>query len=168
MIFVSSNWKKIFVVFGNSEYKKADNTCGVPQGSIPGPLFFSLYMLPLGRIIRAHGINLHCYAATTQLYISVSLGDESSVWNIPHRYKLLDVSKRSSVKSRQDRSFHYWPKWKNINVIKNVWPLVSSNKPAVKNILEADLNFQSFHYLRGHFCHGLMLKSYSMLLSLAS
>ena len=45
----------------------------MPQDSIFGPLLFSLYIIPLSKVIQRHSnINFHFYANNTQLFIQLS------------------------------------------------------------------------------------------------
>ena len=77
--------------------------CGVPQGSVLGPMKLCLYLPPLSAILRHHIISYHMYADNTQLYILFKCKDplesltklnmyisDIRVWMIKNKLKIND------------------------------------------------------------------------------
>ena len=58
-----------FVHVNDASFERTKGHRGVPEGSVLGPILFTLYMLTLGIMIKRRGINFHCYTNDTQLYL---------------------------------------------------------------------------------------------------
>jgi len=54
------------------------STSGVPQGSVLGPLLFTIYVSPIASLLSQLGVNQHQYADDTQLHIAISPSTSSN------------------------------------------------------------------------------------------
>ena len=63
----------------NSTSAKKKLHFGVPQESVLGPLLFTLYVSPIADITQQHNVGNMFYADDTQLYVSISPRDITSI-----------------------------------------------------------------------------------------
>ena len=69
------------IKLGDCLSSKADLKFGVPQGSVLGPLLFTLYTTPLINMIFEHAIPHHLYADDSQLYAFFASGASATALN---------------------------------------------------------------------------------------
>ena len=66
------------VQIGSSTSEPVTLKYGVPQGSVLGPILFTMYTTPLGNIIHNHSLDFHLHPDDTQLHISFKPRDSIS------------------------------------------------------------------------------------------
>ena len=66
------------VISGSTSSSTLSSSCGVPQGSVLGPILFIIYVSPIASIVSSHGVNQQQYADDTQLFLFLSPASLSS------------------------------------------------------------------------------------------
>jgi len=78
-------------------------TFSVPQGSVLGPKFYTMYTKPVGEICKKHGLGHHFYADDSQLYLS---------------FEPTDGAAQNETLNRVEKCLQDIISWMNTNMLK--------------------------------------------------
>lgn len=140
---------RYFVTIGNYQSDEVTMTYGVPQGSVLGPLLFSLYMLPLGQILQHSNVNYHSYADDTQIYLALSPDDCSPIESLCHCLEQVkNWMNQNFLQLNRDKTevIVFGNQEKRVTVSKHLESLSVETKDQVRNLgvlIDSDLTFNS-------------------------
>ena len=130
------NWFKSYlsgrshsVLINGTQSNPTSLVCGVPQGSVLGPFLFTIYMWPLGDIIKRHGMQFHMCADDCQ---SHTIFEASDINQTALKYEILIDGIRSCWYSDNMLKLNYSKTVRNMGVI------MDSNYTTVSHINHKD------------------------------
>ncbi len=93
---------------------------GIPQRSVLGSIFFTIYTQPLGDIIHQHNMQFHFYANDTQLYLTFDGTNIESEKSAPSQIErciieIKDWMHHNKIKLNGDKTefLHFYPLERN-------------------------------------------------------
>ena len=115
--------RKLSVLVNDIYSDSSSLTCGVPQGSVLGPVLFILYTKPLSTLLNSHSLSHQSFADDTQLYGSsspeqvnqklVTISDcilDVKQWMTDNKLKLNDDKTEALLIRKKTVDFSYLPK----------------------------------------------------------